>query len=141
MTQIPTWELRSSSRCSRWLWLEFTTLSATETQPNASWLRFPARRTPPYSAEQHPHVPHCTLSSQEHSFAAARSRNPDKTGQQQDLGADTQLLQGTEQAGVEMRVPWDRGNSQTRQEHPNPALEEEKKLIHCSGGLGSTMLG
>lgn len=62
VTQIPMWELRSSSHCSRWLWLEFTTLSAAETQPNASWLRFPARRTSPYSTEQHPHVPHCTPS-------------------------------------------------------------------------------
>lgn len=57
VTQISTWELRSPLRYSRWLWLEFTTSSAAETQPNTSWLHFPARRTPLHNAEQHPHVP------------------------------------------------------------------------------------
>lgn len=36
VTQISTWELKSSLRYSRWLWLKFATYSSAETQLNTS---------------------------------------------------------------------------------------------------------
>lgn len=55
--------------------------------------------------------------------------------QQQDLGADTQFLQGTKQAGVEMGVPWDRETfaqpkqpNETRAPKPSTGREETHPL-------------
>lgn len=124
VTQISTWELRSSLHYSRWLWLEFTTFSAAETRPNSSWLHFPARRTPPYNAEQHPHVPqlHSDLtgtfifSSKQGTGTPRRwnSRHPAPTGHKAGwCGDGGPMGQGAP-------------SSQRRQEHPTPDWKRRK---------------
>lgn len=148
--QSSTWELRSSLHYSRWLWLEFTTFSAAEAQPNTSWLHFPARRTPPYNAEQHSHILqlHSDLIStfifsskaqepqQDRTAARPWSRHPVPTKGKADKAGWCGDGDPTGQGSLCTAGP----SSQTTEEHPNPALEEAKKLIHCSGGFSSTML-
>lgn len=146
VTQISTWELRSSLRYSRWLWLEFTIFSAAETQPNASWLHFPAQRTPPYNAEQHPHVLQLHSDLISTFILSSKAQEPQQDGTAVRPWSRQPVPTGDKAGWCGDGGPTGQGDlctagpsSQMSQEHPNPALEG-KKLIHCSGGFSSTML-